>query len=327
MFERKFDMKQPLVSMITYCFNGERFIHKYFEAILAQTYQNIELIFFDNGSVDRTYEIAKAYLPKLEGRGITVQLIRYETNQPTASLKQRGFELMNGEYFFGCDSDDLIHPDYIEKMQGYLASHPEKGIVFCQLQTVIEETGERRGINKITPRTQDKAAFIDMLNARNTIFTGISHMMSVEHFLKVNPQKRIRNSIYGENYQVQLPFLYHNLQGYIEEPLGDYSVRLDSYTGKLKKDPLRQIAAYAGQEENIIATLEQMNIPDKEQYYPIFQKRLRREALASAMAQDDLSLRKECYQKLKAVNGVDAKHFIWYHCPSMYNLLKKLKRN
>lgn len=115
--------KQPLVSMITYCFNGERFISKYFEAVLAQTYQNIELIFINNGSVDRTGEIAEEYKGKLEARGIEVKLIHYKENQSTCLMKQEGFRLMNGDYFFGCDSDDLIHPDYIEKMSSYLVEH------------------------------------------------------------------------------------------------------------------------------------------------------------------------------------------------------------
>ena len=61
-----------LVSMITYCFNGERFVHKYFEAVLAQDYRNIELIFFNNGSTDRTGEIAEEYKPKLEAKGYKV---------------------------------------------------------------------------------------------------------------------------------------------------------------------------------------------------------------------------------------------------------------
>ena len=53
--------KSPLVSMITYCFNGERFVSKYFDAILAQNYDNVELIFYNNGSKDRTGEIAESY--------------------------------------------------------------------------------------------------------------------------------------------------------------------------------------------------------------------------------------------------------------------------
>ena len=56
----------PLVTMITYCYNGGRFVHKYFEAILSQTYQNIELIFYNNGSEDNTSDVINKYVPLLE---------------------------------------------------------------------------------------------------------------------------------------------------------------------------------------------------------------------------------------------------------------------
>lgn len=318
--------KWPLVSMITYCYNGERFIHKYFEAVLAQTYDNIELIFIDNGSQDGTWHIAQSYLPKLEGRGIQTQLIRKETNQATCAMKKLGFELMHGDYFFGCDSDDLIHPTYIEKMLGYLVDHPEKGVVFCQLRAVLETTGEQIGLMKINPNPNPKGAFIDLLCARNAIFTPISYMISREHFLQVNPKMDIYISRYGENYQIQLPLLYADLQGYIEEPLGDYSIRYDSYTGKLKKDPIKQINAYRGQEESIIATLEQMELPNATEFYPYFQVRLRSEALFASLSTKDRGLRKECYGRLKAVHGITPKIFISYRLLFVRTLLLKLLR-
>ena len=141
--------EDSLVSMITYCFNGERFVHKYFEAVLAQDYRNIELIFFNNGSTDRTGEIAEEYKPKLEAKGYEVHIIHYKENQSTCQLKQDAFHMMKGDYFFGCDSDDLIDPDYVSTMAGYLQRHPEKGIVYCQLRVVEEETGILIAVDEI----------------------------------------------------------------------------------------------------------------------------------------------------------------------------------
>ena len=226
-------IKQPLVTMITYCYNGARFVSKYFDAILAQTYSNIELIFFNNGSEDETGKIAESYREQLEKKGVLVHIIHYQENQSTCQLKQDAFKMMKGEYFFGCDSDDLIDPTYIEEMLGYLIDNPDKGIVYCQLRVIKESTGELLGISKMEERTQPKQAFQDILSGYNINFTAISYMMSRKHFERINPKKEIFISRFGENYQVQMPFLYYDLQGYIQKPLGQYTVRDDSYTGTL----------------------------------------------------------------------------------------------
>ena len=52
--------KYPLVSIIMNCFNGEKYLKKSLESILDQTYQNWELIFWDNQSSDNSKEIYKS---------------------------------------------------------------------------------------------------------------------------------------------------------------------------------------------------------------------------------------------------------------------------
>ena len=47
---------EPLVSIITPCYNGEEFIKDYFEMILKLEYTNLELFFVNDGSTDRTEE-------------------------------------------------------------------------------------------------------------------------------------------------------------------------------------------------------------------------------------------------------------------------------
>ena len=319
-------MNHPLVSIITYCFNGERFVHKYFEAILAQTYPNIELIFFNNGSTDRTGEIAEAYREKLTSRGIRTKIIHYEENQSTCRLKQEGISLMQGEYFCGCDSDDLMDPDYIQEMAGYLIAHPEKGIVFCQLRMIREDDGKLLRISKVIPRNGEKEAFLDMLYARNCMFTAISYMMSRAHFIRINPEKKIYISRFGENYQLQLPFLYHDLQGYIEKPLGNYTVRSDSYTGKMVRDPAKQVEAYKGQEESIVATLRQIDPEMDGAYALIAKRRLRRDRFYASLWIEDPALQKSCYRDLLDVNGVSWKERIISVVPGLYRKLKTWNR-
>lgn len=58
-------MTHALVSIITPCYNGEKYLDNYFQSILAQTYRPLELIFINDGSTDQTEEIALSYRTKL----------------------------------------------------------------------------------------------------------------------------------------------------------------------------------------------------------------------------------------------------------------------
>lgn len=60
---------KPLVSIITPCYNGEQYIDAYFQSILAQTYTRLELIFVNDGSTDKTEEVALSYREQLEQKG------------------------------------------------------------------------------------------------------------------------------------------------------------------------------------------------------------------------------------------------------------------
>ena len=55
---------QPLVSIIMNCYNGETFLHESIKSVLSQTYENWELIFWDNRSEDKSAEIFKSYKDK-----------------------------------------------------------------------------------------------------------------------------------------------------------------------------------------------------------------------------------------------------------------------
>ena len=58
----------PLVSIITPCYNGEKFLERFLDSVLNQTYENIELILVNDGSTDKTDDIANKYKNKFDER-------------------------------------------------------------------------------------------------------------------------------------------------------------------------------------------------------------------------------------------------------------------
>ena len=60
--------KDPLVSVIVYNYNYGRYLSEcFFDSVICQTYQNIEILFSDNASTDDSWEIAQSYSQKFPG--------------------------------------------------------------------------------------------------------------------------------------------------------------------------------------------------------------------------------------------------------------------
>jgi len=100
--EGKIMEKQPLVSVIIPCYNGEKFISKAIESVLNQTYQNWELIVINDGSMDNSKKIVQKYME--DGR---IKLIEHKSNRGIPKTKNTGISIAKGEYIAFLDQDDI----------------------------------------------------------------------------------------------------------------------------------------------------------------------------------------------------------------------------
>lgn len=96
----------PTISVIIPAFNASSFIQQCIENMLAQTYKNLEIIVIDDGSTDKTSEIAKQY---------PVKLIQQQ-NQGVSVARNAGMAAASGEYLHFMDVDDFINLNFYEKM-------------------------------------------------------------------------------------------------------------------------------------------------------------------------------------------------------------------
>ena len=109
----------PLVSIGMPIFNCEKTLAVAIRSILKQTYENWELLLIEDGSTDRTLEVAQSYFdPRISvftddsHKGLVFRL-----NQAVASGC--------GKYFARMDADDIAYPDRLERQVSYLEQHPE----------------------------------------------------------------------------------------------------------------------------------------------------------------------------------------------------------
>ena len=127
----------PQVSIGLPVYNGENYLAEAIESILAQTYQNFELVITDNASVDKTREICESYAI-VDAR---VNYFRNEHNLGAAPNFNKSFELSTGKYFKWAAHDDILAPDFLEKCVAVLENNPD--VVLCYPSTtVIDSQGK-----------------------------------------------------------------------------------------------------------------------------------------------------------------------------------------
>ena len=121
-------MNQPLVSVIIPVFNGERFLTDALNSVLSQEYPNLELIFVDDGSTDRSREIIERTPGKF-------RYLRQENSGPAAA-RNRGVEIAEGDILAFQDADDIWPPRKLEIQLASFEKDPALEIVMGKVQKV-----------------------------------------------------------------------------------------------------------------------------------------------------------------------------------------------
>lgn len=121
------EIAEPLVSVLTPVYNGERYLSQCIESILAQTYRNWEYIIVNNRSTDGTLAIAEEYA-RSDSR------IRIHTNHEFVGVIQNhnvAFSMISAasKYCKVVHADDWIFPECLERMVNLAEGHPSVGIV------------------------------------------------------------------------------------------------------------------------------------------------------------------------------------------------------
>src|SRR3546814_4612052 len=101
-------------------YNGERYVASAIESLLAQDFEDFELIISDNGSTDRTEEICREFA----SRDPRIRYVREEENQGASWNFNRVFELARGEYFRWACHDDACEPTHLSRCVELLDESP-----------------------------------------------------------------------------------------------------------------------------------------------------------------------------------------------------------
>ena len=129
----------PKVSVIIPTYNFEKLIGETVSSVLAQNYDNIEVIVIDDGSTDHTKEVLNRF-------GDQIKYI-YQNNQGESTARNCGIRQAQGQYLIFLDADDLLAPQTIQKSVDALTANPGYKVVFGQQDTFTVKESKKIRFN------------------------------------------------------------------------------------------------------------------------------------------------------------------------------------
>ena len=112
-------VESDLISVLIPAYNVEKYLGRCLRSVLKQTYHNLEIVVVDDGSVDKTYQIAK----KFADTDPRIVLLQKNNESNVAKARNYLLEHCHGRYCVWVDSDDYVKPRYVEKLYQAITSH------------------------------------------------------------------------------------------------------------------------------------------------------------------------------------------------------------
>lgn len=225
----------PLISVIVPIYNVEKYIERCARSIFEQTYQNLEIIFIDDCTPDKSIMILKNILEDYPDREGQTRIITHEQNRGLAAARLSGIKSSHGKYILQVDSDDYIAYNMIEQMCDE-AELKDADITVCDFNIVYP--------NKICH--QSLVIPLDHIEFMNKVLTGEIHSSVCNKLIRRSLY--IKNNVYpteGLNQLEDLSVMYKLLYfasriTYISKPLYFYSMENPNSYTRIKMDEKKQ---------------------------------------------------------------------------------------
>ncbi|WP_462371800.1 glycosyltransferase family 2 protein [Phascolarctobacterium succinatutens] len=236
-------MDKPLISVIIPVYGVEKYIAQCLESVINQTYKNLEIIVINDGTKDRSADIAKEYAAK-DSR---IKVYDFK-NGGLSVARNRGLEIATGEYISYLDSDDWLDTKMYETLLE-TAMKNEADMVKCG---IIETNGA----------AEEKITFSDVKIINNeqhkafeNYFKGILWTLAWNGLYKRELAKKVKfpdNVVHEDNYSSGM-FLYLATKVIVIPFCGNYYRVNDAGISKggVKK-PLDKILAISKLKEDLL---------------------------------------------------------------------------
>ncbi len=150
-----------LVSVVTSCYNGEKYLSETIRSVQAQAWRDWEMIIVDDGSQDASAEIAARFAAE----DPRIRVLRQE-NRGSAAARNAGIRAARGRYIALLDADDVWHPDFLSSQLAFM----ENKKAVCVYSSYRRIDGQSREILRptickpsVTPRDMRVMNYIGCL--------------------------------------------------------------------------------------------------------------------------------------------------------------------
>lgn len=212
----------PTVSILMNCYNGEKYLSYSIDSILNQTFEDWELIFWDNQSTDQSAEIVASYNDRR---------IRYFFAQTHTSLygaRDAALKHCKGKYLAFLDCDDLWMPDKLEKQVSILKN--DNDVVLVYTNTIFFNSDLKK--EKILYKCQQQSGYIFRENMLNYKFSLETVMVRMKTIADNRISFSDKFNMVGDRDFLSTVCFYGNVQ-YIHKALGKWRIHANNYSKEL----------------------------------------------------------------------------------------------
>jgi glycosyltransferase involved in cell wall biosynthesis len=125
-------MQTPFLSIIIPLYNKEKFVSATIKSVLTQTYTDFEIIIVEDCSMDNSKLIACQFISE------NVKIIQHEKNKGLSASRNTGIRNANSDYVVFLDADDVLKPNYLEKIFSLIQNFPEASIFATNYEEIFE---------------------------------------------------------------------------------------------------------------------------------------------------------------------------------------------
>ena len=212
------------VSVIMNCYNSDKYLREAIDSIYVQTYDNWEIIFWDNCSTDQSALIAKSYDSRLK------YFLAKETT-PLGKARNLALEKAKGDYICFLDCDDLFMPSKLEVQLGAIKLN--NAVLSYSSWIKINENGKE--LERYIIKNEFTSKFESLLNKYTVNFQSL---MIDKSYLNKNQLGFDEKLSFSPDYNLVLKIAYEVRLLALSEPLVKYRVHDESMSAKRKDEKI-----------------------------------------------------------------------------------------